>query len=203
VDIPEGGVVGIVGRNGVGKSTLLRLLAGILEPDQGVVLHRRGLRAKLLSLQTGFNPLLTGRENIRISGMLLGMTSAEVKQRMEQIVSLANIGNAIDEPLRTYSTGMKARVGFATVYYTDADVFLLDEIFAVGDMEFSQKAQDLMEQKIRSRSTVVMVSHGEHILKQLCGSLVWIHDGVIRSQGPTEEVWDQYQQTYLAKHSTS
>jgi lipopolysaccharide transport system ATP-binding protein len=200
-DILEGSVVGVVGKNGVGKSTLLGLMAGIMEPDHGTVLHRRGLRAKLLSLQTGFNPQLTGRENIRISGMLLGMTSSEVNERMEEIVSLADIGNAIDQPIRTYSTGMRARVGFATVYYTHADVYLLDEVFAVGDMEFSQKAQDLMEKKIRSQSTVVMVSHGEFLLKKLCDTLIWIEDGRVAAFGPTDPVWEEYMQTHLARHS--
>ncbi|WFB37460.1 ABC transporter ATP-binding protein [Kiritimatiellota bacterium B12222] len=192
-DIPEGTILGIVGENGAGKSTLLSLLAGILKPDQGSVLHQKGLRTTLLSLQAGFSPHLTGRDNIRISGLLLGMSKTQVEERMEAMVSLADIGPFIDQPLRTYSTGMKARLGFATAYHTDADVMLLDEVFAVGDLDFSNKAQALMEKKINDDKTVVMVSHGEYLLKQLCENLVWIKDGVIAAHGPTQDVWEAYQ----------
>jgi lipopolysaccharide transport system ATP-binding protein len=201
LDIPEGSILGVVGDNGAGKSTLLALLAGILAPDTGTVLYRQGLRTTLLSLQTGFNPQLTGRENIRISGLLLGMSPEQLRERMEPIIALADIGDFIDQPLRTYSTGMKARVGFATAYHTDPDVMLLDEVFSVGDLAFSKKARVLMEEKIQSDKTVVMVSHGEHILKQLCQNLVWIQHGTVMAQGPTEEVWAEYHSTYLAKHS--
>lgn len=162
-EVPEGVILGIIGDNGAGKSTLLSLLAGIMAPDQGRILHRKGLRTTLLSLQTGFNPFLTGRENIIISGLLLGMTVEELEDRIEPIIELADIASFIDQPLRTYSTGMKARIGFATAYYTDADVMLLDEVFSVGDLTFSNKARKLMEEKIKSDRTVVMVSHGEHI----------------------------------------
>lgn len=199
--VPEGKILGIIGDNGAGKSTLLALLAGILKPDRGQVLHRKGLRTTLLSLQAGFNPHLSGRDNMRMSGLLLGMTEAEIRERMDDMVALADIGAFMDLPLRTYSTGMKARLGFATAFYNDADVMLLDEVFAVGDLEFSRKARALMEEKIRDDKTVVMVSHGEHILKQLCENLIWIKDGRVEAQGPTEEVWGFYHNTYLAKHS--
>lgn len=199
-EIPEGVILGIIGDNGAGKSTLLSLLAGIMAPDQGRILHRQGLRTTLLSLQTGFNPYLTGRENILISGLLLGMTVEELNERIEPIIALADIAGFIDQPLRTYSTGMKARIGFATAYYTDADVMLLDEVFSVGDLAFSNKARKLMEEKIKSDRTVVMVSHGEHILKQLCTQLVWIKEGRVCAIGETEEVWAHYHETYLQKH---
>jgi ABC-type polysaccharide/polyol phosphate transport system ATPase subunit len=138
---------------------------------------------------------------MRISGLLLGMTEADISERMGDMVALADIGPFMDLPLRTYSTGMKARLGFATAFYTDTDVMLLDEVFAVGDLEFSRKARALMEEKIRDEKNVIMVSHGEHILKQLCENLIWIKDGRVEAQGATDAVWDLYQNTYLAKHS--
>ena len=199
--VPEGKILGIIGDNGAGKSTLLSLLAGIVQPDRGQVWHRKGLRTTLLSLQAGFNPHLSGRDNMRISGLLLGMTEADINERMGDMVALADIGPFMDLPLRTYSTGMKARLGFATAFYTDTDVMLLDEVFAVGDLEFSRKARALMEEKIRDEKNVIMVSHGEHILKQLCENLIWIKDGRVEAQGATDAVWDLYQNTYLAKHS--
>jgi len=200
MNIPEGKVLGVVGENGAGKSSLLSLLAGILKPDGGSLVQRRGLRTTLLSLQAGFNEHLSGRDNLLISGLLLGMTKAEIQEKSGAMVELADIGSFIDQPLRTYSTGMKARLGFAVAYYTDADVMLLDEVFAVGDLEFSRKARALMEEKVREDRTVVMVSHGEHILKQLCENLVWLQDGRVKALGPTDQVWERYEETYLKQH---
>jgi len=191
-EIEEGKIHGIIGENGAGKSTLLALIAGILKPDRGDILLKKGLRTTLLSLQAGFNPHLSGRDNITISALLLGMTQQQISDRMEEMIELADISPFIDQPLRTYSTGMKARLGFATAYHTHAEIMLLDEVFAVGDLEFSRKAQRLMEKKIQNDKTVVMVSHGEHLLKELCQSLIWIRNGKIEAQGSTDEIWAEY-----------
>lgn len=194
LDIHPGEVLGIIGRNGAGKSTLLKLLAGIIAPDQGTILARKDLRTTLLSLQAGFEPHLTGRENAMLSGMLLGMRRREVIQKMDRIIALADIGAFMDRPLRTYSSGMRARLGFATAYHTDADIMLLDEILSVGDAKFAQTTQKLMTDRLRSRKTAILVSHSEYLVKQLCPRLVWIDKGRVRADGDTDSVWAAYRQ---------
>lgn len=195
-EVKQGEVLGVVGRNGAGKSTLLKLLAGITVPDAGCIRFRPDLRSTLLSLQAGFEPHLTGRENAMLSGMLLGMRRKEVQQKMGDIVALADLGDFIDQPLRTYSTGMRARLGFATAFHTDTDIMLLDEILSVGDVHFSRMTRERMEERIYSHKTAILVSHSEKVVKDLCPRLIWIEKGELREDGDTDQVWKKYRQSF-------
>ncbi len=190
-DLMHGETIGIVGHNGAGKSTLLRVLAGILAPDLGqMVMH--GGRASLLSLQVGFIPYLSGRDNVVLSGILLGLTRRQVLARMDDIIDFAELGDFIDEPMRSYSSGMKARLGFAVAFQADPDVLLIDEVLGVGDAAFRAKSAAVMREKINSDKTVVMVTHSEETVLELCDRVVWIDHGVTRKVGPTREVMDEY-----------
>ena len=194
-DLYRGETLGVIGRNGAGKSTLLRVLAGILKPDIGTM-ENRGYNATLLSLQVGFMPQLTGRKNIILSGLLLGMTRREIDDKMDAIITFADVGDFIDEQVRKYSSGMKARLGFAVAYYADPDIILLDEVLGVGDMTFREKSTEAMKEKIRSNHTVVLVSHQPQTVRELCDRLLWIEHGVIRKLGPTEEVFSEYKEYF-------
>ncbi|HSN17654.1 MAG TPA: ABC transporter ATP-binding protein, partial [Gammaproteobacteria bacterium] len=151
-DLKHGENLGVIGRNGAGKSTLLRLLAGILAPDTGSIVHRVE-RVSLLALQAGFIPALTGRENAVLSGILLGMKRAEVEARMDEMVRFAELENFIDEPVRTYSSGMRARLGFTVAFQADPDVLLIDEVLGTGDAGFKEKSAAAMQAKIASDKT--------------------------------------------------
>ncbi len=190
-DLGHGETLGIIGRNGVGKSTLLRVLAGIIAPDKGQV-ARNGCRASLLSLQVGFIPYLTGRENAILSGMLLGLRRSEIQAKLEEIIAFAELEDFIDEPVRTYSSGMAARLGFAVAFQADPDVLLVDEVLGVGDVAFQQKSAAAMREKMRSSKTVVLVFHNAQLIKGLCDRAVWIENGVMRAEGETERVLAAY-----------
>lgn len=192
LEVRAGETVGIIGRNGSGKSTLLRLLAGIIDPDEGD-LDRAPGRASLLSLQVGFLGHLTGRENAMLSGMLLGLSRSEVVGQLEQIIDFAEMEDFIDEPIATYSSGMRARLGFATAYHCMPDVLLIDEVLGVGDFEFRKKSRLAIQDMIESEKTVVIVSHSAPTIRQLCSKAVWIENGRTAMQGETEEVVKAYQ----------
>ena len=192
-DLHTGETLGVIGRNGVGKSTLLRVLAGIISPSTGkMVVHRSGLRISLISLQAGFVPFLSGRENAILSGMLLGATKNEIISRLDDIVSFSVLNGFFDEPVNTYSTGMRARLGFSVAYHVDPDVILLDEVLGVGDEAFRKKSTDAMKQRIRSDKTVVLVSHSVPLLREVCDRLVWIEDGRTQAQGNVPEILEAY-----------
>jgi lipopolysaccharide transport system ATP-binding protein len=194
----HGETLAVIGRNGVGKSTLLRLLAGIIQPDRGEMISR-GLRASLIPLQLGFVDYLTGRENIMLSGMLMGLRKKEVKAKMEEIIAFSELGEFIEQPINTYSSGMRARLGFSIAIQADPDILLLDEVFSVGDAEFNQKSTSVMREKIRSDKTVVLVSHNPATIRQLCQRAVWIEEGVSRLEGAASDVLDAYEQA-TARH---
>lgn len=175
-DLHRGETVGIIGRNGAGKSSILRLIAGILAPDQGKVLNH-GARVSLLSLGVGFVPYLSGRENAMLSGMLLGLRKKEIAKKMENIISFSGLECFIDQPLHTYSTGMRTRLAFSVAIQVDSDVLLIDEVLGVGDEEFRLKSTAEMKKLIQSDKTVVLVSHNLPTVKELCSSLVWIEEG--------------------------
>ncbi|MBC8205660.1 MAG: ABC transporter ATP-binding protein [Kiritimatiellaeota bacterium] len=175
-DVYPGETLGITGRNGAGKSTLLKILAGIISPDRGTI-KMSGLRTTLLSLQAGFDPFLTGRQNITLSGMLLGMTRKEITEKEEEIIALADIGDFINQPIRTYSTGMRVRLGFATAHYVDPDILLIDEVLGVGDADFQKKSSALIHNKINSDQTVIIVSHSPAVIKNLCDRSITIEHG--------------------------
>jgi lipopolysaccharide transport system ATP-binding protein len=192
-DLYSGETLGIIGRNGVGKSTLLRIIAGIIEPNRGeVIVHRSGVRISLISIQAGFLPFLSGRENALLSGMLLGATKKEINARMDDIIAFSELDSFFDEPLGTYSTGMRARLGFSVAYFVNPDIILLDEVLGVGDQAFSIKSTEAMKERIRSDKTVVLVSHNIPLIKEVCDRLLWIENGRTLAQGNASEVSSEY-----------
>ncbi len=191
LDVYQGETLGIVGRNGAGKSTLLRLIAGIMRPDIGTI-SNPGLRAGMLSLQVGFLDHLSGRENAVLSGLLLGMQRREIEEKLDSIVQFAEIEEFIDEPIATYSSGMRARLGFSVAFHADPDILLVDEVMGVGDSEFREKSKKVMLEKINSDKTVVLVSHSENLIREMCQRVAWIEKAKIVQVGPTEEVLSAY-----------
>lgn len=192
-DLYAGETLGVIGKNGVGKSTLLRVLAGILAPDNGQIrFHRKGMRISLISLGAGFVPYLTGRENAILSGMLLGATKEEILSQINDIIAFSELDGYFDEPVSTYSTGMRARLGFSVAYHVDPDVILLDEILGVGDEAFRKKSTMAMKKRIKSDRTVVLASHSIPLLKEVCDRMVWIEEGKIKLQGDVSSVVAAY-----------
>jgi len=190
-DVFHGETLGVIGRNGVGKSTLLRLLAGIISPDRGKIINH-GVNASLLSLQVGFIQHLTGRENAILGGMMLGLSKDEILKRMDEIEAYADIGIFFDQPVHGYSSGMRARVGFSVAIYADADVILLDEMLGVGDADFRAKSSTTIREKIKSNKTVVLVSHQKGLIMGVCDRVIWIDGGHLQAEGDATEVIDKY-----------
>ena len=191
LQVKRGETLGVIGGNGAGKSTLLKLLSGILDPDEGKVL-RRVRNISLLTLGLGFLPNLSGRDNAVLSGILLGKTKDEMRNLLDDIIDFSEIGDAINDPVRTYSSGMRARLSFATALKTDSDMILVDELLGVGDRQFRKKSTQAMKEQISSEKTVVIVSHNEELIKEVCDRLIWIDAGTIKAQGSVEEVRKQY-----------
>jgi lipopolysaccharide transport system ATP-binding protein len=187
--------LGIVGRNGAGKSTLMKLLAGIVGPNRGVVINH-GARVALLSLQVGFLPYLSGRQNAILSGLLLGLRKREIEAGMSEIKDFSGLKDFFDKPIHTYSSGMRVRLGFSVALKLDPDVLLVDEVLSVGDAEFQKKSLSAMREKMRSGKTVILVSHSSTILRQVCDRAVWIDDGVTRAEGDTESVLGAYEAAF-------
>ena len=199
-ELRRGDSLGIIGRNGCGKSSLLRLLAGVMSPDMGRIVAKPNLRISLLTLQLGFVDYLSGRENVILSGMFLGMKKHEVLERLDLIIEFAELGEFIDQPLASYSSGMRARLGFSVAFQLDPDIILVDEVLGVGDAEFQAKSVEVMKERIKSAdSTVVFVSHSESMVKTLCNKAIWIEDGMIRRSGDAADVVDAYE-TALAEN---
>ena len=196
LDIRGGESVGVIGANGAGKSTLLRIIAGILTPTTGSCLTR-GRLAPLIELGTGFDAELSGRENISFNGALLGRSRQDMARRADEIIEFAGLAESIDQPLRTYSTGMIARLAFAVATTVDADIILLDEILSVGDESFREKSDQRIRGFSAAGATLVLVSHSLDAILELCDRAVWIDSGTIRAQGSPHEVVGQY---YRAVH---
>lgn len=192
-DIYSGETLGIIGRNGAGKSTLLQLLAGIIRPDTGTVSSRDGIRAALLSLQVGFLPYLTGRENALLSGMLLGLRKGEMRSRLSAVEEFSELGEFFDQPLRAYSSGMLARLGFSVALQLEPDILLVDEVLGVGDAEFQRKSSAAMSAKIHGGMAVVLVSHSAPTVRQLCTRAILMEGGKLRAEGKTEEILKLYE----------
>lgn len=199
-DLYSGETLGVIGKNGVGKSTLLRVLAGIISPNIGkLVVHRPALRISLISLGAGFVPFLSGRENAILSAMMLGASKKEILSRIDDIVAFSELDGFFDQPVNTYSTGMRARLGFSVAYHIDPDVILLDEVLGVGDEAFKTKSTAAMKKRIKSEKTVVLVSHSAPLIKEICDRLVWIEDGKTLVQGCVTEVLDAYLKSMAPK----
>jgi len=197
MEIPEGETIGVLGRNGAGKSTLLRILAGIIRPDRGSIIVRPRLRTTLLSLGVGSHSTLSGRENAILNGMMLGATKQHMIASLKRIQDFSELGDFFDEPIYTYSSGMAARLGFATALEVDPDVLLIDEMLAVGDSGFLHKSSEALKARLRSGKTAVLVSHDPRTILDLCSAAVWIENGVSVAHGKTNVVVQQYE-TFMA-----
>lgn len=191
LDIRTGEAVGIVGVNGSGKSTLLKVVAGIFSPTSGSVI-RRGSVCCLLDLGAGFHDELTGRENIQINGAILGIPEKYLGLAIPEIEEFADLQGFLDTPIRYYSSGMKARLGFSIAMNADPDIFLIDEVLAVGDEGFREKCFRHLEGLVSRGATVIIVSHDAAALKRLCGRTIWLDGGRIRADGPSAQVCEEY-----------
>ncbi len=191
--VEKGKILGIVGRNGSGKTTLLRSVAGIFQPDEGYI-DTKGNRVSLMAIGIGFNGNNTGRENILKSGMLLGCDLNYVKEHMDEIIEFSELGDFIDRPVRTYSSGMYSKLSFAVTAILDTDIMLVDEVLSVGDERFRKKSYKKMEELMLSDRTVLIVSHATDTLKKFCDEILWINDGRFMELGSTEEVLKKYDQ---------
>lgn len=190
--VHEGEILGIIGKNGSGKSTTLNALAGIFSPDSGSI-DLNGHSISLLSIGVGFIREMTGRENITLSGMLLGFTEEQVKAKEQEIIDFAEIGEFIDMPVRTYSSGMYSKLAFSITAILETDIMLIDEVLSVGDQKFKKKSYEKMKSLISNKDrTVVIVSHSIETLKQLCDTVMWMHEGQIKRIGDPNEVLDEY-----------
>ena len=188
--IQDGETVGIVGRNGSGKSTTLKIIAGVYRPSSGIA--EVSGHVALIELGAGFQPDLTGRENIVLSGLLLGLSRREIKSREESIVEFAELGAFIDSPVKQYSTGMYMRLGFAIASEVDPDILLMDEILAVGDTAFQQKCMARIQDFRRMGKTIVYVSHSAAAVVELCSRALLLHEGVLVADGSPDDVIDRY-----------
>ena len=190
--VREGEILGIIGKNGSGTSTTLNALAGIFSPDSGSI-DLNGHSISLLSIGVGFIREMTGRENITLSGMLLGFTEEQVKAKEQEIIDFAEIGEFIDMPVRTYSSGMYSKLAFSITAILETDIMLIDEVLSVGDQKFKKKSYEKMKSLISNKDrTVVIVSHSIETLKQLCDTVMWMHEGQIKRIGDPNEVLDEY-----------
>lgn len=191
-DVKKGQILGIVGKNGSGKSTLLRAIAGIFSPDEGSIdLH--GHSISLMSIGVGFNGALTGRENIYLSGTLLGFSREQINEKIDDIIEFSELGKFIDRPVKTYSSGMHSKLAFSITAILETEIMLVDEVLSVGDARFKKKSYEKMKNLIEnSDRTVLIVSHSMDALQKLCDSILWIHDGEFKMMGKTEEVLPEY-----------
>jgi lipopolysaccharide transport system ATP-binding protein len=191
--VVEGETLGIIGRNGAGKTTVLKLIAGILRPDSGRVIKRPGISVSLLSLQVGFDPELSGRENILLGGLCLGISKKRILECTDDIIAFSDLGAFVENPIKTYSSGMRARLGFSIGMELSPDVLLIDEVLGVGDYAFQKKASEALHAKIGSGKTVILVSHDLFQMKQICDRVVWIENGRTQCIGDPAEIIDAYQ----------
>lgn len=190
--VPKGQTVGVVGRNGSGKSTLLTLLSRIYRPTSGTI-KVEGRVATLLELGAGFHPEFTGLENVFLNGVILGMPRAELEKRLPQIIEFAGLEEFIDTPVKHYSSGMTARLGFAVAVNLEPDVLLVDEVLAVGDAEFQEKCYRKIEEFKRQGVTIFFVSHDMDAMRRVCDRVLWIEDHVIKCDGPALAVIAEYE----------
>lgn len=191
IKIKKGETVALIGTNGSGKSTLLKLMTKIIYPTSGKVITH-GKLTSLLELGAGFHPDFTGRENIYFNASIFGLTKKEIDSRIDDIIAFSELGEFIDNPVRTYSSGMYMRLAFSVAINVDAEILLIDEILAVGDQHFQEKCFQKLHELKNSKKTIVIVSHSLESVKNLCDRAIWIYDGKIRMDGNTKEVTDEY-----------
>jgi ABC-type polysaccharide/polyol phosphate transport system ATPase subunit len=195
LEVHQGEMIGIIGNNGAGKSTLLKLVAQVLSPTAGRV-RVRGLVAPILDIGAGFDSELTGRENVFLGGAVLGLTRSDIATRFRRIVDFADLTEYIDQPLRTYSTGMIARLGFAVATDVDANILLLDEVLSVGDGEFRARAEDRIHSLCKRMDAVLIASHIMEEVLRTCHRVAWLDHGALRAVGPQHDVVAQYQSSW-------
>jgi lipopolysaccharide transport system ATP-binding protein len=193
--IDKGEVLGLIGRNGAGKTTLLKILSRITRPTCGYA-EIRGRVGSLLEVGTGFHPELTGRENVYLSGAILGMRKSEIELKFDEIVFFAGVERFIDTPLKHFSTGMQMRLAFAVAAHLEPEILLVDEVLAVGDLEFQKKCLGKMDQVTKTGRTIVFVSHQMNQIRRLCKRCIWIDGGSVRLAGPMLEVVSAYEQSF-------
>ena len=198
--VEKGNILGLIGKNGSGKSTILNAIAGIFAPDSGVIdLH--GHSVSLLSIGVGFQRELTGRENILLSGLLLGFSEKKIREKMEEIITFSELGDFIDAPVRTYSSGMYSKLAFSITAILETDIMLIDEVLSVGDSRFKKKSYEKMQQLINDADrTVIIVSHSSETIRELCSSVLWLNDGEVKMYGDTQTVMDAYDEFMGVKH---
>src|SRR5438093_2895004 len=189
--VPRGSTYGVIGRNGSGKSTALKLVAGITKPTSGIV-RVDGRISALIELGAGFHPEISGRENVFINGIMLGLSKREVARRFDEIVEFAELQDFIDAPVKTYSSGMYMRLGFAVAINVDPDVLLVDEVLAVGDETFTHKCLDKFAEFRRRGRTVLLVTHSLDLVTRFCDEALWLDGGVAKAQGDPKRVIDAY-----------
>lgn len=189
----EGDVVGIIGKNGSGKSTLLRAVSGIFSPDSGEI-ETYGNTVSLMALGVGFRPDLSGRENIFLSGLLLGYRESQIRERLDEIIEFSELGDFIDMPVRTYSSGMFSKLAFSISAIMEPDILLIDEVLSVGDAKFKKKSYQKIRTLLSERvKTAMIVSHNMDTLRTLCNRVLWIHEGHLVADGSTDEVIRAYE----------
>ncbi len=193
-EVEKGKILGIIGKNGAGKSTMLRSIAGIFSPDKGSI-NLHGNTISLLSIGVGFNKKLTGYENIYLSGMLLGFSEDEIKAKEQDIIDFADIGEFIYKPVKTYSSGMYSKLAFAITAILETDIMLIDEVLSVGDAKFKEKSYNKMKELISDENrTVLIVSHSLETIRNLCNEVLWLNEGELMAIGPADEILPKYQE---------
>ena len=192
-DVEQGEVVGIIGHNGAGKSTILKVISGILSPTRGEV-RVHGSIVPMLELGSGFDYDLTGRENIFLNGAILGYSEEFLRSKYDEILAFSELGEFIDKPVRTYSSGMYSKLAFSITAVLETDIMLIDEVLSVGDRHFKKKSYNRMKKMIQNRDhTVMIVSHSDATLRSLCDTVIWMNDGVIKMIGDADMVLDAYE----------
>jgi len=191
LEVPHGAVLGIVGANGAGKSTLVRTIAGILPPTEGRV-EVHGRVSTLLALGVGFNKSLTGRENVVLGGLAAGLSRDELDEKYHEIADFAELGDFMDLPMRTYSSGMYGRLAFAVAVHMDPDILLIDEALSVGDARFKRKSFDKMQELCAEARTIVLVTHALRSVQELCSEAIWLHKGRLAMSAEPERVVEAY-----------
>jgi len=196
--VRRGETLGVIGPNGSGKSTLLRVIGGIYLPDEGKV-ETKGRVSALLSLTAGVQPELSGRDNIFLIGMLMGFPYKHIRSHLEEIIEFSELGKFIDAPVKTYSSGMLARLGFAIAAHLECDILLIDEILGVGDQQFRAKSQAKIRELINQERTVILVSHNLEAIRQFSTSCLWLDKGTMRAYGDPDEVIASYENFLIAR----
>ncbi|XSG85259.1 MAG: ABC transporter ATP-binding protein [Methylohalobius sp. ZOD2] len=199
LELRKGETLGVMGRNGCGKSSLLRILAGVVEPTSGRLRIPQPVTRALLTLGLGFNRELSGRDNALLSAMLQGYSRKDARALLPQIQEYSELGDFFDQPVKTYSSGMRSKLGFATAIIVNVDILLIDETLSVGDSQFKKKAEETMLARIHGDQTVVFVSHQAGQVKRVCQRAIWLEKGQIRAEGEINQVSERYD-NFMKRH---